>query len=103
MLVRRGDLIHEFVLTKRFDFPSYGTLPLVFALGQEVVSNDLLTIDETRLAELEKDTVVELHEQGVLIAIHAMMLSLRQYNRLVQLSQHHENSAVKVSLKLAKD
>lgn len=71
--------------------------------GQEVVSNDLLTIDETRLAELEKDTVVELHEQGVLIAIHAMMLSLRQYNRLVQLSQHHENSAVKVSLKLAKD
>lgn len=61
---------------------------------------NLLSIDEEKLAELNADTLLKLHQQGILMAINAMMLSLRQYNRLVQLSRTRDNPIEKVGLKL---
>lgn len=68
--------------------------------GEVIETANVLSINEDRLAQLDAETIVQLHQQGILMAINAMMLSLRQYNRLVQLTRTRENPIDKVSLKL---
>ncbi|NDV90364.1 hypothetical protein GTH32_04035 [Alteromonas sp. 345S023] len=68
--------------------------------GEVHEAANLLSINEEKLAELNADTLLQLHQQGILMAINAMMLSLRQYNRLVQLTRTNENPIEKVGLKL---
>ena len=75
------------------------TISLHFSNGERHENIGLFSINEPKLAKLDADTVYKLHKQGMLIAINAMMLSLRQYNRLVQLTQHSNNPIVKISLK----
>lgn len=75
------------------------TINLHFSDGETRESSGLLTINESKLIHLDRDTVYKLHTQGMLVAINAMMISLRQYNRLVQLTQTFNNPVVKVSMK----
>lgn len=56
------------------------------------------TIDEAQLASLSADDVKQLHDNGMLTAIHAMLLSLRQFNRLVQLARQQGQSVNSIQL-----
>jgi hypothetical protein len=62
-----------------------------YANGQQRNINGMQTISEKRLQALDADTVAELHKSGYLGAIYAVLLSLGQLNRLVQLTQGGEN------------
>jgi hypothetical protein len=62
-----------------------------YANGQQRNINGMQTISEKRLQALDADTIIELHKVGFLGAIYAVMLSLGQLNRLVQLTQVSEN------------
>ncbi|MDO6566675.1 SapC family protein [Alteromonas sp. 1_MG-2023] len=77
------------------------SITLHFKNGDTRESNGLMTINEEKLAQLDANTIHKLHTQGLLVAINAMMLSLRQYNRLVQLTRRAENPIVKIGLKTA--
>jgi hypothetical protein len=72
---------------------------LHFENGETRQSTGLMTINEDTLAQLNADIIHQLHTQGLLVAINAMMLSLRQYNRLVQLTKNAYNPVVKIGLK----
>lgn len=76
------------------------SIKFTFADGVVAESTNLLSINEERLASLPQEVITELHQQGILMAINAMILSLRQYNRIVQLTQTHDNPILKVGLKL---
>lgn len=75
------------------------SLTRVFANGEQHTASDLLTINEEKLASINAETTYELHKNGVLMAINAMILSLRQYNRLVQLTQGSDNPVSRITLK----
>lgn len=62
-----------------------------YANGQQRNINGMQTISEKRLQALDADTIADLHKSGYLGAIYAVMLSLGQLNRLVQLTQGGEN------------
>jgi len=62
-----------------------------YANGQQRNINGMQTISEKRLQELDADKVAELHKSGYLGAIYAVLMSLGQLNRLVQLTQGGEN------------
>ena len=59
--------------------------------GQQRNINGMQTISEKRLQALDAATIDNLHKLGYLGAIYAVMLSLGQLNRLVQLTQSGEN------------
>ena len=59
--------------------------------GQQRNINGMQTISEKRLQALDADTIAELHKTGFLGAIYAVLLSVGQLNRLVQLTQSGEN------------
>jgi hypothetical protein len=59
--------------------------------GQQRNINGMQTISEKRLQALDADTVADLHKSGFLGAIYAVLMSLGQLNRLVQLTQGGEN------------
>jgi hypothetical protein len=59
--------------------------------GQQRNINGMQTISEKRLQALDADTIAELHKIGYLGAIYAVMLSLGQLNRLVQLTKTTAN------------
>ena len=52
--------------------------------GSEIKIADYVTIDATKLNELDKDTLHELHADGSLAAIFAMLFSLENWNRLIE-------------------
>lgn len=62
-----------------------------YANGQQRNINGMQTISEKRLQALDADTVADLHKSGFLGAMYAVLMSLGQLNRLVQLTQHTEN------------
>jgi hypothetical protein len=62
-----------------------------YVSGQQRNINGMQTISEKRLQALDADTIIDLHKTGYLGAIYAVMLSLGQLNRLVQLTQGGEN------------
>ena len=59
--------------------------------GQQRNINGMQTISEKRLQALDADTIADLHKSGYLGAIYAVLMSLGQLNRLVQLTQNTEN------------
>ena len=75
------------------------SITLHFENGEPRESTGLMTINEDKLAQLNADIIHQLHTQGLLMTINAMMLSLRQYNRLVQLTKNANNPVVKIGLK----
>ena len=70
---------------------------LIKSLEQEKIN---YAINEEKYAQLEADTVLQFHKEGISMAINALLLSLRQYNRLVQLTQSFDDPAMKVGIKL---
>lgn len=62
-----------------------------YANGQQRNINGMQTISEKRLHDLDAATIADLHKTGYLGAMYAIMLSLGQLNRLVQLTQTTEN------------
>jgi hypothetical protein len=62
-----------------------------YANGQQRNINGMQTISEKRLQALDTDTVADLHKSGFLGAMYAVLMSLGQLNRLVQLTQSSEN------------
>jgi len=51
--------------------------------GTEVKIADYITVDSRKLAELDKDTLQELHQDGSLSIIFAQLFSLENWNRLI--------------------
>ena len=51
----------------------------------------MMSINEKKLLELPEEQVLELHKAGFLGAIYAVMMSVGQLNRLVELSNDTEN------------
>lgn len=68
--------------------------------GQQRNINGMQTVSEKRLQELDAETVAELHKTGFLGAIYAVLMSLGQLNRLVQLTQETENPVKALQLRL---
>lgn len=58
------------------------------------------SINEQVFMRLSSDQLLALHQEGYLMAINAMMLSLRQFNRLVQLSKTSPFSVASVDLQV---
>lgn len=51
--------------------------------GTEEKIADYVAIDTTKLNDLDKDTLLELHQDGSLAAIFALVFSLENWNRLI--------------------
>ena len=66
-------------------------LRVQYSNGQGRNVGGILTIDEKKLVELADEQVVELHRAGFMGALYAMMLSLGQLNRLIELSTNAES------------
>lgn len=62
-----------------------------YADGKQRNINGMQTISEKRLQALDADAIADLHKTGYLGAIYAVLLSLGQLNRLVQLTQSGAN------------
>jgi hypothetical protein len=67
--------------------------------GQQRNINGMQTISEKRLQALDSDKIVELHKLGFLGAIYAVLMSLGQLNRLVQLTAESENPVKAMQLR----
>ncbi len=52
--------------------------------GEGKTIKGLQTIDEDALMQLEGDTLTQLHQDGYLLIMHAMLLSISQMNRLIR-------------------
>ncbi len=65
----------------------------------------LHTIDEDRLSQLDDAVVVELHNNGYMTIIHAMLMSIYQLNSLVRLRnlRHGATPLSRVRLEVARD
>lgn len=59
---------------------------IVYANGQQRNITGIHSINEKKLHELKDEQVLELHKAGYLGAIYAMLTSLAQLNRLLELS-----------------
>jgi hypothetical protein len=75
-------------------------LRVQYASGQQRNINGMQSISEKRLHELSDDKIVELHKAGFLGAIYAILLSLGQLNRLVQLSGEGASPIHSLQLKI---
>lgn len=101
-LIEGQQQTHTFItILKQHGLLSPLSVTLTLKDGQTVTSTDLLSINEEKFAKLDEATIFRFHQQGITMAINAMLLSLRQYNRLVQLTQRFDNPAEKVSIKLS--
>jgi len=93
-----GDLANSEMLTQQFvskvvelDLLNPMQLRVQYSNGQGRNVGGILTIDEKKLVELADEQVVELHRAGFMGALYAMMLSLGQLNRLIELSTNAES------------
>jgi hypothetical protein len=60
------------------------------------------TINESRLKELSDETILELNKTGYLGAIYAVLMSLGQLNRIIQLTSDDENPVAALRLQVEK-
>lgn len=104
-----GDIANSEMATQRFvkqlvELDLLETLEMMvhYANGQQRAVTGITTISEARLNELDDEKFLELKKSGFLGAIYAMLMSLGQINRLVQLSVDTENPIRAVQLKTAK-
>jgi hypothetical protein len=102
-----SELANSEMLTQRFvdkvielDLLEDIQIRLIYKNGQQRNITGMLGISEKKLMELADDKVVELHKAGFMGALYAMMLSLGQLNRLVELSDGTENPIQKMQMGL---
>ena len=94
-------LNQQFIATlEKLKLLSKLNIVLTYADQQQRTITGCLSIDDNALANLDDATIGQLHRSGMLMAINAMMLSLRQFNRLVQLSKNTEQpvASIKISV-----
>ena len=103
-----GDIANSEMATQRFvkelqDLELLEPLEMTvhYASGQQRNVTGVTTVSEARLNELEDEKILELRKTGFLGAIYAMLMSLGQLNRLVQLSANTEQPIRAIQLKTA--
>jgi hypothetical protein len=62
-----------------------------YANGQQRNINGMQTIKESKLQDLSDETILELQKSGFLGAIYAILMSLGQLNRIIQLTSDSDN------------
>ncbi|WP_026377405.1 SapC family protein [Aestuariibacter salexigens] len=104
-----GDLANSEMMTQRFlkkiaelDLLEPIQLLLTYENGQQRNVTGMFSISEKRLHELSDDVIVELHKAGFLGAIYAMLMSLGQLNRLVELSNNTDTPIRNLQLSVVK-
>ena len=65
------------------------------ASGENKKLVGIYTVNEEKIAGLADDKVLDFHKRGLFVPIHAMLGSLSQVNRLIQL--RNDSSAAKIS------
>jgi hypothetical protein len=75
-------------------------LRVQYTSGQQRNINGMQSISEKRLHELSDEQILELHKAGFLGAIYAILLSLGQLNRLVQMSAEGASPIQSLQLKI---
>ncbi|BCO20128.1 SapC family protein [Alteromonas sp. McT4-15] len=93
-----SDLANSEMLTQRFvdkvvelDLLDPIQIRLTYQDGKQRNVTGMMSINEKKLLELPDDQVLELHKAGFLGALYAVMMSIGQLNRLVELSNDTEN------------
>ena len=93
-----ADLANSEMLTQRFvakvvelDLLDQIQIRLTYQDGKQRNVTGMMSINEKKLLELPEEQVLELHKAGFLGAIYAVMMSVGQLNRLVELSNETEN------------
>ncbi|WP_018983247.1 SapC family protein [Salinimonas chungwhensis] len=93
-----GELANSEMMTQRFikqvtelELLEEVQIRLLYQNNQQRNVTGMLSINEKKLLELPEEKVLELHKSGFLGAMYAMMLSLGQLNRLVELSKDTDN------------
>lgn len=93
-----ADLANSEMLTQRFikqvtelELLEDIQIRLAYKDGKQRNVTGMMSINEKKLLELPEEKVVELHKSGFLGAMYAVMMSLGQLNRLVELSKDTDN------------
>lgn len=93
-----ADLANSEMMTQNFvkkvtelDLLDPFQIRLAYSDGKQRNVTGMMSINEKKLLELDDAQIVELHKAGFLGAIYAMMMSLGQLNRLVDLSSKTDN------------
>ena len=104
-----ADLANSEMLTQRFvakvvelDLLDPIQIRLTYQDGKQRNVTGMMSINEKKLLELPEEQVLELHKQGFLGAIYAVMMSVGQLNRLVELSNDTENPIRSMQLSAVK-
>lgn len=104
-----ADLANSEIASQRFtkaltdmDLLQPMQIHIEYVSGERRTLNGIITINETKLAELADDKVLELHKAGFLAPIYTMLTSLGQLNRLVQLSANTDKPIKAMQLALEK-
>ena len=104
-----ADLANSEMLTQRFvakvvelDLLDPIQIRLTYQDGKQRNVTGMMSINEKKLLELPDEQVLELHKQGFLGAIYAVMMSVGQLNRLVELSNDTENPIRNMQLSAVK-
>ena len=88
-LANSEKLTAEFVKrVVELDLLSELEMRIVTASGERKAVKGMLGINESKLFDLADDVVLDLHKKGFMGAIYAIMLSLGQINRIVELSNN---------------
>lgn len=89
-----GELVNSENLTREFikqvtelDLIEEIRLGIRFADGEQRSLSGLCSVNEQKLLQLKDEDVLKLHRSGFLGALYAMLSSMGQLNRLVQMSQ----------------
>lgn len=103
-----GDIANSEMATQRFiqqlvELELLEPLDMLvhYANGQQRSVTGVTTISEAKVNELADEKILELKKTGFLGAIYAMLMSLGQLNRLVQLSAGTDNPIRAIQLKQA--
>lgn len=78
-------------------------LVVQYASGQKRNVTGLHSVSEKRLNDLDDDKILDLKKTGFLGAIYALLLSIAQLNRLVQLSATSEHPIANINMTLASE
>ena len=104
-----ADLANSEMMTQRFvkqvvelDLLDPIQIRLTYQSGQQRNVTGMLSINEKKLLELPEEKVVELHKAGLLGAMYAVMMSVGQLNRLVELSNGTDNPIRNMQLSVVK-
>jgi len=70
-------------------------LTIAFASGEKKKLTGIFTLNEKKLQALSDEQVLDFHKRGMFVPIYAMLGSIGQVNRLIQL--HNDHSEQKIS------